>query len=287
MKRMVRLVALGAACLGLCVACSADSGSEASAASSTAAAREGASDVDPRCSNETLEGRYLYEIHGNKRFAEGLFPYLEVGAEVYDGHGGITNTHTDSVTREDTTTTATYEIDATCRGRITYESGVVQQIFVSPAGDELTFFEAPSDAPQGNLDGGATRVDDGDGDCSTSTLTGTYSYRARGFLEGAVHIEHGFETYAGDGAVTNAFSVNGEQGTQYLTGTYEVGEDCRARVTYEGGDTFSQYLSPDGEEFIWIQVDGFEEGDDAGLFGGHEHRVTTSTDPALTADPGA
>ncbi len=282
--RVLRAAVGAALLLGLSTACTSSSTPDAVASARPAAGTASAAPaaVAPRCSTASLKGRYLYEVHGDKRFTEGRLPYLEVGEEVYDGAGRATSTRTDSVTRKDSTDTATYTVDADCRGLVTYASGLVQRVFVSPAGEEFTSFEAGAGAQQTGLDGGATRVStDPTATCSADSLRGTYSYRARGFYDVALHVEHGFETY-GSAAVTNSFSTVGDDRTQFLTGSYRVDPDCRAHVTYDGGPTFTQYLAPDGSEFFWMQVAGFAEKDPAGLFGGHEHRVTTSTDPALT-----
>lgn len=285
--RAWRAVGLGLATAALCVACT-DSGSDSAsavpaAASTSTSSSTTASAVAPRCSSASLQGRYLYEIHGNRRYPAGLYPYLEVGEEVYDGQGHVTNSHTDSADRADRSTTGTYTLDASCDGVVRYDDGTVLRLLASPAGEEFTTYDADGPSPQADLDGGADRVSTDPGaTCSASTLTGTYSYRSRGFYDKALHIEHGFETFDGSKAVTNSYVLGGEKGKHHLTGSYAVTPSCRASVTYATGQVFTQYLSPDGAEFYWLEVKGFSADDKAGLFGGHEHRVTTSTDPALT-----
>lgn len=286
--RAGRVLGAGLATVALCAACTGDGSGAAdarpaeAAATSTTSGTTTASDVAPRCSVASLSGRYLYEIHGNRKFSTGLYPYLEVGEEVYDGQGHVTNAHTTSLDRSELTAKGTYTMDTTCHGVVTYDSGTVLRMVASPAGEEFTTYDADGKDPQADLDGGATRAStDPAATCSASTLSGTYSYRSRGYYDRELHIEQGFETFA-SGAVTNSYVLGGSPDKHYLTGTYEVTPDCRATVRYKDGPTFTQYLSPDGAEFLWLEIAGFAKDDVSGFFGGHEHRVTTSTDPALT-----
>lgn len=277
-----RALAVATGLVLLCTACTDDEQPSATTVAAAAATADSTA-VSPRCSTATLDGRYLYEIHGDRRFKAGAYPYLEVGEELFDGQGHVSDVHTDSLSRKDASTTGTYTLDATCHGVVTYRSGTVHRLLVSPAGDDYTTYDADGPAPQAGLDGGAERVStDRDAPCSASSLSGTYSYRSRGFYGGALHVEQGFETFDGVKGVENSYVEAGSADTHHLTGSYASDASCRAHVTYEGGLTFTQYLAPDGSQFLWMQVAGFAAGDDYALFGGREHRVTTSTDTTLT-----
>lgn len=244
-----------------------------------AALDQGLSDAST-CDASVLSGSYLYEIHGDQQFAEGFVPYLEVGLMVFDGKGGIERIGTDSTRKSEVTSAMTYTVDGSCVGEFKVGSGGSYRATVSPSGDEVSFFAAGSTNVGGALDGEARRVgSSSEISCDASTLTGTYQYRARGAYGGKVHIEHGFEVYDGSGKVTNAYRVAGQDKQERIRGTYEVTKDCRAVVTYENGQKLDQYIAPDGSEFFWVQTGGFAE---AGLFGGHEHKVSTSTSNQIT-----
>ncbi|QXC59110.1 hypothetical protein KSP35_11860 [Aquihabitans sp. G128] len=232
-----------------------------------------------RCETAAVTGDYLYEVHGDQQFEEGFAPVIEVGLMTFDGKGSGTRLGTLSSTREEAKASFTYEAGEDCVGTITTDAGTTYRATFSPGGDEVTFF-AQGKGSQRALDGAAERmVGEAPPTCDTSTLQGTYQYRARGAFDGQPHVEHGFEVYDGKGGVTNAFRVAGADEQERLVGTYEVDDDCHAVVTYGNGVTLDQYVSPDGAEFYWVQTDGF---DADGLFGGHEHRVSTSTDTFVT-----
>lgn len=240
----------------------------------------GTSSDSSECGIGALTGTYLYEVHGDQQFAEGFVPFLEVGLMTFDGDGGITRIGTDSTQKTERKTTMTYTVGADCVGELTLSSGASYRATVSPSGDELTFFASGSTRAQTALDGEARRVGTSQSvSCGSETLTGTYQYRARGSLGAKAYIEHGFEVYDGAKNVTNAYRVAGLDEQERLTGTYAIGDDCHATVTYDNGQKLDQYVAPDGSEFYWIQTGGFQA---PGIFGGHEHRVSTSTSTTIT-----
>lgn len=271
--------ALLAACALGASGCAGGDSTPATSAPSTSAPSTSAISDASRCGPESLKGTYLYEIHGDQQFAEGFLPFLEVGLMVFDGQGSVKRIGTDSNRLEETSTSMTYTVGEDCIGELTTTTGGAYRATVSPSGGEVSFFAAGTGA-QPALDGAAERVSaETSITCDTGTLTGTYQYRSRGSFGDGVHVEHGFEVYDGQGGATNAFRVAGVDTTERLVGTYEVDAGCHAVVTYDNGVTLDQYLAPDGGQFYWIQTDGFEE---PGLFGGHEHRVSSSVETLIT-----
>ncbi|MCZ4500634.1 MAG: hypothetical protein JWQ74_3189 [Marmoricola sp.] len=266
----IGLVALAAASL---VGCGADnSPSPAAHPTSVVAAST--------CDLGTLDGSYLYEIHGSAQFKQGFAPFYEVGVMAFDGKGGVARIGTDSISRSEATTKMTYQVGADCVGQLTSSSGGTYRATVSPAGDEVTFFAAGDVKAQAALDGGATKVGAEESiDCHAGSLVGTYQYRSRSVVGTSTHIEHGFEVYDGKGAVTNAYRVAGVDKPQRLAGAFVLKDACHAVVTYQDGPTIDEYISPDGAEFYWIQTDAAKE---PGFFGGHEHRVSSSTATTIT-----
>jgi hypothetical protein len=197
------------------------------------------------CSEKSLEGTYGYVINGLKRQGEFFFPYLEIGQEVYDGNGNVSNILTTSNTRRTSTIFGRYEIGADCRGSISYFNGDKVTIFVEPSGDNVAFLqlgEPGSIDALGGKEHRLTRIKRAT--CTSADLRGTYSYSARGIKGGQVYLESGFETYDGRGRVRNVYTDNVSQTTRYLTGVYAVAANCSASVRYDNGDTYTLHVAP-------------------------------------------
>lgn len=274
-RSTVSLLALTALATGLLAGCGDDGDP------TPGAAADGVGNASS-CAVADLTGSYLYEIHGDLQVAEGFVPYLEVGLLVADGEGGVTRTGTNSVDLTEASEDVTFTVAENCVGEFTFADGSAYRVSMSPGGQELTFFAAGSDSAQAYLDGSADRVtSDTEAACDDEVLSGTYQYRARGVFGGQPHVEHGFEVYDGTGAVENVYLVAGQDERTSQAGTFSFRDGCHAVVEYDSGQTLDQYVAPDGSEFYWIQTAGF---DAPGFFGGHEHRVSTAVDTALTAD---
>ncbi|CAI8717360.1 conserved protein of unknown function [Methylococcus capsulatus] len=93
------------------------------------------------CSIKTLKGTYTYSSQG---YYAGE-PYAESGMESYNGAGNVVNNYTDSLGRVSAGDTATYVIGEDCHGTVTYNSGSVYKIYVSPNGDSMTYILTSGD----------------------------------------------------------------------------------------------------------------------------------------------
>ncbi|MEW6039574.1 MAG: hypothetical protein AB1648_15225 [Pseudomonadota bacterium] len=93
------------------------------------------------CSIKTLKGTYTYSSQGY--FAG--HPYAESGMESYNGAGNVVTTYTDSLGRANMGDTATYVIGEDCHGTVTYSSGSVYNIYISPKGDSMTYILTSGD----------------------------------------------------------------------------------------------------------------------------------------------
>lgn len=93
------------------------------------------------CSVKTLKGTYSYSSQGY--YVDN--PYAESGMESYNGAGNVVNTYTDSLGRANAGDTATYVIGEDCHGTVTYNSGSVYNIYVSPNGDSMTYILTSGD----------------------------------------------------------------------------------------------------------------------------------------------
>jgi hypothetical protein len=93
------------------------------------------------CSVTTLKGTYTYASQGYY----GGEPYAESGMESYNGAGNVVIMYTDSLGRANMGDTATYVIGADCKGTVTYSSGSVYNLYVSPNGDGMTYILTSGD----------------------------------------------------------------------------------------------------------------------------------------------
>lgn len=237
------------------------------------------------CSVKSLEGTYGYVINGLKRQGEFFFPYLEIGQEVYDGNGNVSNILTTSNTRRTSTIFGRYEIGADCRGAIAYYNGDKVNIYVEPSGDNLSFLQVGEPGSIDALGGKEHRLTRTKrATCTSADLRGTYSYSARGIKGGQVYLETGFETYDGRGRVRNVYTDNASQSTSYVTGVYSVAANCSASVRYDNGDTYTLHVAPGGDEFSWLQIRGLAQYE---FFGGIEHRMSRTIDNSLVTAPAA
>jgi hypothetical protein len=97
-----------------------------------------------KCSEATLEGRYLFaadgvEINGNDRL-----PFAYAGYEVFDGTGKVNQVFSANlngkITRNETLS-GTYSVKADCTSTATYADGTRFDQFIAPDGSELTFVQ--------------------------------------------------------------------------------------------------------------------------------------------------
>ena len=93
-----------------------------------------------------------------------------------------------------------------------------------------------------------------DAPCSLATLHGTLAWSATSTKAGVPRAASGFESYDGNGHLkyTELFSDGYQSQTFSGTGTYTLGANCIAQVTYDGGGTpFVYFVAPDGSAYYW------------------------------------
>jgi hypothetical protein len=90
--------------------------------------------------------------------------------------------------------------------------------------------------------------------CTLATLRGTLAWSATTSWAGVAHAASGFESYDGNGRlkytelVSDGYTTNTFTGT----GTYTMGANCIAQVTYDGtGTPFVYFVAPDGSGYYW------------------------------------
>jgi hypothetical protein len=105
------------------------------------------------CSQNTLNGRYLYSSSGKD--ASG-FDYSNAGLAHYDGNGNITDLSSNNGNTAVIKIIGTYELKSECTGTIhisTYDSHY--NIFASPDGSRVTFVQTDAGT---NISGQENRV---------------------------------------------------------------------------------------------------------------------------------
>ena len=223
--------------------------------------------LTPRvCSNRSLLGAYLYQIIGRDAVPEGKVtagPYAEAGMDVYDGNGQVTTTYSSS-REQSTRIIGQYDIQADCSGQIVYagEKGPLRryQVYVDPAGSRLAFIDV-TDISRGYLLGGEKlRVSLQPtplANCSTRTLSGTFTYSVEGAVttEQGVKLfrEAGMESYDGAGNIANRYTDNLGV-TDTITGQYDIQPNCQGTATYASGGRYQLYVDPLGQWFAFIDL---------------------------------
>jgi hypothetical protein len=118
-----------------------------------------------KCSEDTLDGRYLfaydgYETKGNKKV-----PFAVAGYEVYDGNGhvkGVASTSVNGKITRKEPFSGTHTVKADCTGTATYTDGTRYDLFIAPDGSTYTFLQSNPAVVVSGVEqrGTATRVGD-------------------------------------------------------------------------------------------------------------------------------
>jgi hypothetical protein len=97
-----------------------------------------------KCSEATLEGRYLFAQNGVDISGNDQRPFAIAGYEVFDGNGKVNAVFSanlnGNVTRNETIS-GTYTVKADCTGTATYADGTRFDQFIAPDGSQLTFVQ--------------------------------------------------------------------------------------------------------------------------------------------------
>jgi hypothetical protein len=95
--------------------------------------------------------------------------------------------------------------------------------------------------------------------CNTSTLIGSYILAAHGMTDAGEYAQHvayvGMVVYDGKGNVK--FVASFADGTETsLVGKYSVARNCKGAVTYENDRTATYFVSPTGDELVYVITSG-------------------------------
>jgi len=95
-----------------------------------------------KCSEATLDGRYLFAADGVEIKGNDQLPFAYAGYEVFDGNGKVNQVFSANlngkITRNEPLS-GTYSVEADCTGTVTYADGARYDQFIAPDGSELTF----------------------------------------------------------------------------------------------------------------------------------------------------
>ncbi len=119
-----------------------------------------------KCSEATLDGRYLFGYDGFVIKGNDQVPFALSGYEVYYGNGhvkGVASTNVNGKVTRNEPFSGTYTVKADCTGTVTYTDGTQFDQFIAPDGSMFTFVQTkPSEFVTAGFEqqGTAKRVGD-------------------------------------------------------------------------------------------------------------------------------
>jgi hypothetical protein len=118
-----------------------------------------------KCSEATLEGRYLFAQNGVEIKGNDQRPFAIAGYDVFDGNGevkGVASGNFNGQTFRNEPLSGTYSVKANCTGTFTFTNGTRYDLFIAPDGSMFTFVRTnPEIVSSGfELRGTAKRVGD-------------------------------------------------------------------------------------------------------------------------------
>jgi hypothetical protein len=97
-----------------------------------------------KCSEATLDGRYLFADNGFVIKDNEKVPFAASGYEVYDGNGhtkGVSTINVNGKVTSKETFSGTYTVKANCTGSSTYTDGTRYDDYIAPDGSKLTYVQ--------------------------------------------------------------------------------------------------------------------------------------------------
>jgi hypothetical protein len=118
-----------------------------------------------KCSEATLEGRYLFAQNGVEIKGNDQRPFALAGYDVFDGNDevkGVASGNFNGQTFRNEPLSGTYSVKANCTGTFTFTDGTRYDLFIAPDGSMFTFVRTnPEIVSSGfELRGTAKRVGD-------------------------------------------------------------------------------------------------------------------------------
>jgi hypothetical protein len=95
-----------------------------------------------KCSEATLEGKYLFAQNGVEIKGNDQRPFAIAGYDVFDGNGevkGLASGNFNGETFRNESGSGTYSVNADCTGTFTFTNGTRYDVFLAPDGSMFTF----------------------------------------------------------------------------------------------------------------------------------------------------
>jgi hypothetical protein len=102
--------------------------------------------AEARCSEATLDGRYLFAFDGSITEGEDQGPFAVAGYQVFDGDGkskGVSSFSVNGKITENQPFSSTYEVKADCTATQVVEAAITTEydLFIAPDGSMYTFVQ--------------------------------------------------------------------------------------------------------------------------------------------------
>ena len=102
--------------------------------------------VGAKCSEATLEGRYLFAYDGFEIKGNDNVPFAVAGYQVFDGNGtqrGVSSFSVNGKITENEPFSSTYKVKADCTGTQVVEAAITTEydLFIAPDGSMYTFVQ--------------------------------------------------------------------------------------------------------------------------------------------------
>ena len=99
-----------------------------------------------KCSEATLDGRYLFAFDGHITKGKDQGPFAVAGYQVFDGNGkskGVSSFSVNGKITENEPFSSTYKVKADCTGTQVVEAGITTEydLFIAPDGSMYTFVQ--------------------------------------------------------------------------------------------------------------------------------------------------
>ena len=102
--------------------------------------------AEARCSEATLDGRYLHAFDGHITKGKDQGPFAVAGYQVFDGNGkskGVSSFSVNGKITENEPFSSTYKVKADCTGTQVVEAAITTEydLFIAPDGSMYTFVQ--------------------------------------------------------------------------------------------------------------------------------------------------
>ena len=101
-------------------------------------------DAGAKCSEATLDGRYLFSFEGYEIKGDEKVPFAQAGYEVYDGNGHVKGVYSGNFGGEiirNQPISGTYTVNADCTATVTLTDDTQYDLFIDPDGSKFAWVQ--------------------------------------------------------------------------------------------------------------------------------------------------